>query len=41
MKAFIVSLVAIAVIAIGAAMALDRYQKPVDAAYVMPSSVRI
>ena len=41
MKAFIVALVAIAVIAVGAAMTLDRYQEPVDAAFAMPSSVRI
>ena len=41
MKSFIVACVAIIVIAVGAAVVLDKYNKPVDAAFTSEPSVRI
>lgn len=41
MKAFVVACVAVVVIAIGAAMVLDRYQEPAGTAFASPSGVRI
>jgi len=41
MKSFIVACVAIIVIAIGAAIALDRYQQAADVAFAAADSVRI
>jgi hypothetical protein len=41
MKAFLVACVVIAAIAVGASVMLDKYQQDADAAYTMPSSVRI
>lgn len=41
MKAFIIACIAIVVIAVGAAILLDRYQKPVESVFASPTSVRI
>jgi hypothetical protein len=41
MKAFIVACLAIAVIAVGASMLLDGYQRPAESAYSSPTGVRI
>jgi hypothetical protein len=41
MKSFLVACVAIIVIAIGAVIALDKYQQAADAAFAAPASVRI
>jgi hypothetical protein len=41
MKSFLVACVAIAVIAIGAAVMLDKYQESADVAFTAPMSVRI
>ena len=41
MKAFIAACVALTVIAVGAAVVLDRVNKPVDAAFASEPSVRI
>jgi hypothetical protein len=41
MKAFIVACIAAAVVAIVAAVVLDRYQKPAEVAYSSPTGVRI
>jgi hypothetical protein len=41
MKAFIVACVAVVVVAVGAALVLDRYQEPADVAFASPTGVRI
>jgi hypothetical protein len=41
MKSFLAACVAIIVIATGAAIVLDRYQKPAEAAFTSPTAVRI
>jgi hypothetical protein len=41
MKAFIVACIAVAVLAIAAAIVLDRYQEPAEVAYSSPTGVRI
>jgi hypothetical protein len=41
MKAFLSACVVIVVIAVGAAVVLDKINKPADEAFASPSSVRI
>jgi hypothetical protein len=41
MKSFLAACLAIIVIAVGASMVLERYQEPVQAAFTMPTGVRI
>ena len=41
MKSFLVACIAVIAIAVGAAIVLDRYQKPAEAAYASPTGVRI
>lgn len=41
MKAFLSACIAIVVIAIGAALVLNKLNKPVDEAFASPTSVRI
>ena len=41
MKAFLTACVALTIIAIGAAVVLDKYNKPVDEVYASEPSVRI
>jgi hypothetical protein len=41
MKAFIIACVAVVVVAVGAALVLDRYQEPVDVAFASSTGVRM
>jgi hypothetical protein len=40
MKAFIASLIAVVVVAVGAAYVLDTVQKPAESAYTSPTGAR-